>query len=52
MQFHVPLPNRMAVDTVPNIYHLVELKDNYQSQTLRALGGIGCLLRYREEYAP
>lgn len=29
MQFRVPLPNWMAFDTVPNIYHLVELKDTY-----------------------
>ncbi|SRR6266567_2070124 len=29
LQFHVPLPNWLAVDTVPNIYHLVELKDTY-----------------------
>ena len=29
LQFYVPLPNWIAVDTVPNIYHLVELKDNY-----------------------
>ena len=25
----VPLPNWLAVDTAPNIYHLVELKDTY-----------------------
>jgi protein required for attachment to host cells len=29
LQFHVPLPNWFAVDTAPNIYHLVELKDTY-----------------------
>ncbi len=29
LQFRVPLPNWVAVDTMPNIYHLVELKDNY-----------------------
>ncbi len=29
LQFRVPLPNRVGVDTVPNIYHLVELKDTY-----------------------
>jgi len=29
LQFRVPLPDWMAVDTVPNIYHLVELKDTY-----------------------
>jgi len=30
LQFHVSLPDWMAVDTVPNIYHLVELKDTYE----------------------
>jgi rubrerythrin len=29
LQFQVPLPNWIAVDDVPNIYHLVELKDTY-----------------------
>ncbi|MEN8133161.1 MAG: hypothetical protein ABFS45_23875, partial [Pseudomonadota bacterium] len=29
MQFAVPLPNWIAVYPTPNIYHLVELKDNY-----------------------
>ena len=29
LQFGVPLPNWLAVDTTPNIYHLVELKDTY-----------------------
>ena len=29
LQFEVPLPNWIAVGTTPNIYHLVELKDNY-----------------------
>jgi protein required for attachment to host cells len=29
LQFHVPLPTWTAADTVPNIYHLVELKDTY-----------------------
>ncbi|QDU09887.1 hypothetical protein [Gimesia aquarii] len=29
MQFRVPLPNWIAVDNVPNIYHLIELKDTY-----------------------
>jgi hypothetical protein len=29
MQFAVPLPNWIAVYPSPNIYHLVELKDNY-----------------------
>jgi rubrerythrin len=29
MQFGAPLPNWIAVYPTPNIYHLVELKDNY-----------------------
>jgi hypothetical protein len=29
LEFHVPLSNWLAVDTAPNIYHLVELKDTY-----------------------
>ncbi len=29
LQFRVPLQDWMVVDTVPNIYHLVELKDTY-----------------------
>ena len=29
LQFEVPLPNWIAVGATPNIYHLVELKDNY-----------------------
>ncbi len=29
LQFCVPLPNWLAIDTTPNIYHLVELKDTY-----------------------
>ena len=29
LQFQVPLPNRIVVEVVPNVYHLVELKDNY-----------------------
>jgi len=29
LQFQVPLPNWIAVDTMPNVYHLVELKDTY-----------------------
>lgn len=29
LQFRVPLPIWVAVDTTPNIYHLVELKDTY-----------------------
>lgn len=30
LQFSVPLPNWLVVNTTPNIYHLVELKDTYQ----------------------
>jgi len=29
LQFFVPLPTWIAADTLPNIYHLVELKDTY-----------------------
>ena len=29
LQFSVPLPTWMTADTLPNIYHLVELKDTY-----------------------
>jgi len=29
LQFAVPLPNWVVVDVVPNIYHLLELKDTY-----------------------
>lgn len=29
LQFRVPLPNWVAVGPTPNLYHLVELKDNY-----------------------
>ncbi|NJN99973.1 MAG: hypothetical protein HC875_40630 [Anaerolineales bacterium] len=29
LQFRVPLPHWLAVAGLPNIYHLVELKDNY-----------------------
>lgn len=29
LQFQVPLPNHLGIDQVPNIYHLVELKDSY-----------------------
>ena len=29
LRFHVPLPNRLLVDRVPNIFHLVELKEIY-----------------------
>ena len=29
LAFRVPLPTSVGVDSTPNIYHLVELKDNY-----------------------
>jgi Zn finger protein HypA/HybF involved in hydrogenase expression len=29
LQFYVPLPTWLAADTLPNIYHLCELKDTY-----------------------
>lgn len=29
LDFRVPLPTWVAIDTTPNIYHLVELKDTY-----------------------
>ena len=29
LQFQAPLPNWIVVDLVPNVYHLVELKDSY-----------------------
>lgn len=29
LQFEVPLPNWISVGSTPNIFHLVELKDNY-----------------------
>ena len=29
LQFQVPLPNWMVVDSIPNVYHLVEFKDTY-----------------------
>jgi len=34
LQFRLPLPNHVGVDTVPNIYHLVELKDTYHRYIL------------------
>lgn len=29
LQFQVPLPNWIVADAVPNVYHLIELKDTY-----------------------
>lgn len=34
LQFRAPLPNWFAVTALPNIYHLVELKDNYHRYVL------------------
>ncbi len=42
LQFRVPLPNWVSVNTTPNIYHLVELKDTYRRYVL---------LIFREESA-
>ena len=37
LQFCVPLPNWLAIDTTPNIYHLVELKDTYHRYVVMIL---------------
>ncbi len=37
LQFDVPVPNWLAVDTTPNIYHLVELKDTYHRYVVMIL---------------
>lgn len=29
LEFEVPLPNRLSVNSTPDVYHLVELKDTY-----------------------
>ena len=34
LQFRVPLPTWLSVDTIPNIYHLVEMKDTYHRYVL------------------
>ena len=53
MQFAAPLPNWIAVYPTPNIYHLVELKDNYHRYVVllampdRASGGRTRSLRAR-----
>lgn len=31
MRFGAPLPNHVSIDSMPSIYHLVELKDTYES---------------------
>jgi hypothetical protein len=45
MQFAEPLPNWIAVYPTPNIYHLVELKDNYHRYVvLLALPNRACIV--------
>jgi len=45
MQFAAPLPNWIAVYPTPNIYHLVELKDNYHRYVvLLAMPERACIL--------
>jgi protein required for attachment to host cells/ribosomal protein L7Ae-like RNA K-turn-binding protein len=34
LQFQVPLPNWIAANSTPNIYHLIELKDTYHRYVL------------------
>ncbi|MCP4709936.1 MAG: hypothetical protein GY869_15035 [Planctomycetes bacterium] len=38
LQFHVPLPNWIAVNSIPNIYHLMELKDTYHRYVVMLSG--------------
>lgn len=45
MQFTVPLPNLVTVTPTPNIYHLVELQDNYlRYVVLVATANRACIL--------
>jgi hypothetical protein len=45
MQFAAPLPNWIAVYPTPNIYHLVELKDNYHRYlVLHAMPDRACIM--------
>jgi len=45
MQFAAPLPNWIVVYSTPNIYHLVELKDNYHRYVvLLALPNRACIV--------
>lgn len=45
MQFAAPLPNWIAVYPTPNLYHLVELKDNYHRYVvLLAMRERACIL--------
>ncbi len=39
LEFRVPLPNWIAVNSTPNIYHLVELKDTYDRYVLVLVNG-------------
>jgi hypothetical protein len=39
LEFHVPVPNWIAVNSVPNIYHLVELKDTYHRYAVMLAAG-------------
>lgn len=46
MQFGAPLPNWIAVYPTPNVYHLVELKDNYHGYiVLLAMPGRASILQ-------
>jgi hypothetical protein len=42
LQFEVPLPNWIAVDSTPNLYHLVELKDNYDRYVILLMTETNC----------
>jgi len=39
LRFHVPLPNLLLVDSVPNIFHLVELKETYDRYVVVLMTG-------------
>ncbi len=41
LEFRVPLPSWIAVNSTPNIYHLVELKDTYDRYVLVLVNGRG-----------
>lgn len=38
LQFSVPLPNLIAIGPTPNLYHLIELKDNYDRYVILLAG--------------
>lgn len=44
LQFRVSLPDRIAIDSVPRLYHLVRLSDD---GTWSSFASSGCLLRRR-----